>query len=162
MVFELPILLLVEDMAREKVCKASEHHAFIKETTMIKRLRKKWIYKILQKDSPDGPVVRTCLPMQGMWMWSLLRSLDSTCHRATMPVHSNYRALTFWRPLNTGKRDPVCHEPGAHTLEPACHNPEKSMHHEEEPAFCAKDPACLTKALSSQMNELIQWMKGIF
>ena len=29
------------------------------------------------KDFPDGPWLRICLPMQGMWVWSLVRELRS-------------------------------------------------------------------------------------
>ena len=32
---------------------------------------------------------RSCLPMQGTWIWSLVWE-DSTCHRATKSVHHNY------------------------------------------------------------------------
>ena len=35
--------------------------------------------------------LRICLPIQGTWIPSLVRK-GLTCHRATMPMHYNYRA----------------------------------------------------------------------
>ena len=35
-----------------------------------------------------------CLPMPGTWVRSLIRE-DPTCHRATQPVHHNYRACAL-------------------------------------------------------------------
>ena len=36
--------------------------------------------------------LRIYLPMQGTWVWFLLQE-DSTCHRATRPMHCNYLSL---------------------------------------------------------------------
>ena len=59
---------------------------------------------LLQKsqipDFPGGPGWRVCLPMQEMWVWSLVWE-DSTCHEANKPVRHNY-----W----------------VHALEPVSHN----------------------------------------
>ena len=48
--------------------------------------------------------LRIRLPMQGMWVWSLVQE-DSTCHRATKPMHQNFWTCTleptgcnFWSP----------------------------------------------------------------
>ena len=36
--------------------------------------------------------LRTSLPMQGTWVWSLVWELDPTCHRAAKPVSHSYWA----------------------------------------------------------------------
>ena len=36
--------------------------------------------------------LRIYLPMQGTWVWFLFQE-DSTCHRATRPMHCNYSSL---------------------------------------------------------------------
>ena len=38
--------------------------------------------------------LRICLPMQGTWVWALVRE-DPTCHGATKPVRCNYWACTL-------------------------------------------------------------------
>ena len=40
-------------------------------------------------DFHGGPVGKTCLPMQGILVRSLVWE-DPTCHRATKPVHHSY------------------------------------------------------------------------
>ena len=35
--------------------------------------------------------LRIRLPLQGIWVWNLVQE-DSTCHRATMPMHHSYWA----------------------------------------------------------------------
>ena len=39
-------------------------------------------------DFPGGPVAKTLLPMQGAWIQSLIRELDSACHNEKIP-HSS-------------------------------------------------------------------------
>ena len=39
--------------------------------------------------------MRSCLPMKGTWVLSLVWE-DPTCHRATRPVPHNYRPCALW------------------------------------------------------------------
>ena len=57
--------------------------------------------------------LRICLPMQGTRVRSLVWE-DSTCHRATNPVHHNYGSLSALEPVLSNKRS---------------HGPEKPAHH---------------------------------
>ena len=55
--------------------------------------------------------IRICLPMQGTWVWSLVREY-STCHGASKPMCHNYRACLCSRahelqPLNLCVLEPT-------------------------------------------------------
>ena len=67
--------------------------------------------------------LRICLPMQGTWVWALVRE-DPTCCGATRPVSHNYWACAL---------EPVSHNYWACALEPVHHNywgcaPEPASH----------------------------------
>ena len=47
-----------------------------------------------EKGFPGGSVVKNPLSMRKMWVQSLIQE-DPTCHRATKPVHHNYRACAL-------------------------------------------------------------------
>ena len=79
---------------------------------------------ILQKsqipDFPGGPRWRVCLPMQRMWVPSLVWE-DSTCQRATKPIGHNYRVHAL-EPLSHNCWAPVLQflkprHPGAYDLQ---------------------------------------------
>ena len=79
--------------------------------------------------------LRICLPMQGTWVWALVRE-DPTSRGATKPMHHNYWACAL---------EPASHNYWARVLQllkPAClapvlhnkrsHRNEKPAHHNEE------------------------------
>ena len=52
------------------------------------------ILKQFHRDFPGGAMVKNCLPMQGTWVWALVRE-DPTCRGATKPVCHNYWACAL-------------------------------------------------------------------
>ena len=90
--------------------------------------------------------LRTCLPMQGPWVQSLVQK-DSTCCKAVKPVHHNYWACVL-EPLNCNSwslctlesvlRNKKPPQWEARTLQwrvaPTCWNQRKTMHSDEDPA----------------------------
>ena len=73
-----------------KIC-VTELFFCMPETNRILQIN----YTSIFKKSTDFPVVqqlRTCLPMHGTWVPSLVRE-DPTCHRATRPMCSGAHAL---------------------------------------------------------------------
>ena len=72
-----------------------------------------WPINFTSRNFPTGASLvaqwlRIHLPMQGTWVWALVRE-DPTCHRATKPEHHNYWACTL---------EPASHNYWACTLEP--------------------------------------------
>ena len=63
---------------------------FSSESTLHMRWPKYWSFTWSKHlgDFPDGSIV-ICLPMQGTWVWSLVRE-DPTCFRATKPMRHYY------------------------------------------------------------------------
>ena len=57
--------------------------------------------------------IGTHLPMEGKWVWSLVRE-DSTRHRATKPVHHNYTEPKCPRPVLGNKRSHCIEKPVRH------------------------------------------------
>lgn len=64
----------------------------------------------LRKDSPRGPVVRICLPMQGTWVLTP-RQGDSRCLWATRPMHLHHQVRMTVRPRLLDKRSQHCEKP---------------------------------------------------
>ena len=79
--------------------------------------------------------LRIYLPMQGTWVWALVRE-DPTCCRATKPVRHDYWGCTL---------EPVSHSYWAcvsQLLKPACLEPvlcNKRSHWNEKPTHCNKE-----------------------
>ena len=82
--------------------------------------------------------IGTCLPMQGPWVWSLIWE-NSTCFRATEPVHHNYWSpwargfmshsywswvLQLWKPKHP---EPLIHNKRRHRNEKPAHHNEESF-----------------------------------
>ena len=82
--------------------------------------------------------LRIHLPMQGIWVWSLIQE-DSTCHRVAKPVSCNY-----WSP---------------HIIEPEFCN--KRGHHNEEPMHYSQRvaPACCNQRKPACSNKVPVWPK---
>lgn len=79
------------------------------------------------KDIIGGPMVRIYLPMQEPGL--IPAPEDSTCHRATRPMHCNYLSLL------------LAYSP--------CSATEKLSHHHEKPAHYIKEQLSLTPSIES-------------
>ena len=81
-------------------CDPEEHRLVLPAVLPATRVR---MIKIV--DFLGGPWLRIHLPMQGKWVWSLVRK-DATCHGAARPVrHSSWGLPTA---------EPVLHSKGSH------------------------------------------------
>ena len=89
----------------------------------------KQVTEFLMETSLVAQWLRIRLPMQGTWVWALIRE-DPTCRRAAKPMRHNY-----W----TCSLEPVSHNCWAHMpqlLKPACLEPvlrNKRSHLNEKP-----------------------------
>ena len=92
--------------------------------------------------------LRIRLPMQGTWVWALVRE-DPTCRRAAKPMRHNYWACAlepathnYWSSCSL---EPVCCNCWAlvlQLLKPACLEPvlcNKRSHRNEKPVHCNEE-----------------------
>ena len=82
---------------------------------------------------PGGSVVKHPLPMQGIWVQSLVQE-DATCHRTTKPMFCNYWARAL-EPTLCNKRSHHSEKPTYQSWRVALTllNQRKSVHSNEDP-----------------------------
>ena len=113
---------------------------------------RKWCSEFLRTTSLVMHWIRRiCLPMQGTWVWSLVRE-NVTCHGATKPY------ATVTEPTS-GNSEPTQCNRWAHVhdywsrmyLQPALHN--KRSHHNEKPMHHNEEEPPLTATRESHVQQ---------